>query len=153
MDNIFATKPLFYVKKMYYLDVDLYHYFIGREDQSVSEKNIMQRIDQQIKVNKMMIDFYTSQDFTGKSPKMRKYLIFSLDKVMTVASMILSLDGSDEALRKKKSLWNYIKNRDVKLYLRLRNSPFGVATNLPGKNGRMIMKAEYKIAQKFVGFN
>jgi glycosyltransferase involved in cell wall biosynthesis len=37
VDNIYAYKPLVYVKKLYYLDVNLYHYFIGRNDQSVNE--------------------------------------------------------------------------------------------------------------------
>lgn len=31
VDNIFAYKPLPYMKKLYYLDIDLYRYFIGRE--------------------------------------------------------------------------------------------------------------------------
>ena len=37
VDNIFVYVPLPYVKTMYYLDVDFYRYFIGREDQSVNE--------------------------------------------------------------------------------------------------------------------
>lgn len=38
VDNIFAYQPLPFVEHIFYLDVDLYHYFIGREDQSVNEK-------------------------------------------------------------------------------------------------------------------
>lgn len=56
VDNIFVYKPLPYVKTMYYLDVDFYRYFIGREDQSVNEKVMIGRIDQQIKVNKIMVE-------------------------------------------------------------------------------------------------
>jgi ABC-type transport system substrate-binding protein len=33
-----------YVKTMYYLDVDFYRYYIGREDQSVNEKNMIKNI-------------------------------------------------------------------------------------------------------------
>lgn len=153
VDNIFAFQPLPYVEKIYYMDVDLYHYFIGRADQSVNENNIIKRIDQQIRVNKIMIDIMAKQDFTGKSPRLRKYMLIYLDKVMTVASMILSLDGSKEALRKKKNLWNYMKKKDKAMFYRLRNTPLGVATNLPGKSGRMIMRVGYKTAQKIVGFN
>ena len=36
VDNLFVFQPLPYVKNMYYLDVNFYHYFIGREDQSVN---------------------------------------------------------------------------------------------------------------------
>ena len=37
---------------MYYLDVNFYRYYIGREDQSVNEKVMIGRLDQQIFVNK-----------------------------------------------------------------------------------------------------
>ena len=56
VDNIYVYKPLPYVRSMYYMDVDFYRYFIGRDDQSVNEKVMISRIDQQIKVNKIMID-------------------------------------------------------------------------------------------------
>ena len=58
VDNLFAFEPLPFVKNMYYLDVNFYRYFIGRDDQSVNEKVMIGRIDQQIKVNKLMIDAY-----------------------------------------------------------------------------------------------
>ena len=34
VDNIYVFKPLPYVKTMYYLDINFYRYFIGRDDQS-----------------------------------------------------------------------------------------------------------------------
>ena len=30
VDNLFVFQPLPYVKKMYYMDVEFYHYYIGR---------------------------------------------------------------------------------------------------------------------------
>ena len=44
---------------MYYLDVNFYRYFIGRDDQSVNETNMIKRIDQQFKVTYIMIDYMT----------------------------------------------------------------------------------------------
>ena len=38
VDNIFVYQPLPSVKTLYYLDVNFYRYFIGREDQSVNEQ-------------------------------------------------------------------------------------------------------------------
>ena len=43
VDNLFVYVPLPYVKNMYYLNVDFYRYYIGREDQSVNEKIMIQR--------------------------------------------------------------------------------------------------------------
>ena len=54
VDNIYVFKPLPSVHTMYYMDVDFYWYFIGREDQSVNEAVMLKRIDQQIKINKIM---------------------------------------------------------------------------------------------------
>ena len=45
VDNIFVYLPLPHCKKLYYLDLDLYRYFIGREDQSVNEKVMLKRVD------------------------------------------------------------------------------------------------------------
>ena len=41
----------------------------------------------------------------------------------------------------------------IKLYLRLRWGFLGHGVNLPGKSGRKVSSACYKIAQKFYGFN
>ena len=57
VDNLVAFIPLASVQSMYYLDVNLYRYFIGRADQSVSESVMIGRVDQQIRVNKLMIDY------------------------------------------------------------------------------------------------
>ena len=46
VDNLFVYIPLKNVQSMYYLNVDFYRYFIGRNDQSVNEKIMIKRIDQ-----------------------------------------------------------------------------------------------------------
>ena len=46
VDNLYVFEPLPYVRKLYYLDVNLYRYYIGREDQSVNEEIMISRIDQ-----------------------------------------------------------------------------------------------------------
>lgn len=58
VDNIFVYTPLPYVKNLYYLDVNFYRYFIGRNDQSVNEAVMIGRIDQQLKITKIMLDAY-----------------------------------------------------------------------------------------------
>lgn len=153
VDNIFAFQPLVYVKKLYYMDVNLYHYFIGREDQSVNEKVMIGRIDQQIRINKIMIDVMAAEDFSDKSSKLKKYMTIYLTKIMTVTSIMLILAGTEEALEKKKDVWDYLKEKDPALYKTIHGSLFGIAMNLPGKFGRKCSVGAYKVAQKFVGFN
>ena len=151
VDNIYVFKPLPYVKTMYYLDVNFYRYFIGRDDQSVNEKVMIGRIDQQIKVNKIMIDQYDLR--TIQNPKLRKYMTSYLDIMMTVSSIMLIRSGTQESLDKKKDLWQYLKKKDARLYYKLYFGIFGRAMNIPGKGGRKVSVLAYKLANKLMGFN
>lgn len=151
VDNIFVYYPLPYVKNLYYMDLDLYHYFIGRSDQSVNEQVMIGRVDQQIKVNKIMIDQYDLR--TIQNPKLRKYMTSYLDIMMTVSSIMLIRSGTQESLDKKKDLWQYLKKKDAGLYYKLYFGIFGRAMNIPGKGGRKVSVLAYKLANKVMGFN
>lgn len=151
VDNLFAFQPLPMVKNLYYLDVNFYRYFIGREDQSVNEKVMISRIDQQIRVNKLMAEAYSKYDLSNK--KLRKYMFSYLEVITAISSIMLIRSGTEENLQKKKELWNALKKIDGRVYLKLRYSVLGRGVNLPGKGGRKISVAGYRIAQKFYGFN
>ena len=153
VDNIFAFQPLPYCEKLYYMDVNLYHYFIGRDDQSVNEKVMLGRIDQQIRVNKIMIDVFTNQNWSGLDKNVRKYMMIYLNKIMTVTSAILLVGGTTEDYEKKCDLWSYLKKKNEKLYIRLRMSFLGVMMNLPTKLGRKTTVGGYKLVRKFIHFN
>ena len=151
VDNIYVYKPLPFVKTMYYMDVDFYRYYIGREDQSVNEKVMIGRIDQQIKVNKIMIDDVDL--WSVKNPKCRKYMFNYLEIITVVSTVMLLRSGTQENLEKKRELWKYIKEKDIRLFHKLRHGIMGNTMNLPGKSGRKISIAAYRISQKVVGFN
>lgn len=151
VDNLFVFEPLPYVKNMYYVNVNFYRYYIGRDDQSVNEKVMIRRIDQQIRVNKCMVDYIVETKIADK--KTYKYMLKYLDIITTVSSVMLILAETDEALEKKQELWDYIRQKDRKVYFRLRHGITGSAMNLPGKGGRKVSEGLYRIAQKFVQFN
>jgi len=151
VDNIFVYYPLPFVKTMYYMDVDFYKYFIGRDDQSVNETVMISRIDQQIKVNKIMVDCHDLMKLSNR--KLRAYM-FNYLEIITVVSTILCIkSNTPENLEKKRELWKYIKNKDIRLFHRLRNGIMGSVLNAPGKGSRKFTLAAYKISQKVVGFN
>ena len=151
VDNIYVYKPLPYVRTMYYMDVDFYRYFIGRDDQSVNEKVMISRIDQQIRVNKIMIDDVDLHKVTNL--KCRKYMINYLEIITVVSTIMLIRSGTEENLEKKRELWKYIKDKDIALFHKLRHGIMGQTMNLPGKGGRKISVAAYRLSQKVVGFN
>lgn len=154
VDNIFVYEPLPYVKNMYYMDVNFYRYYIGREDQSVNEKVMIGRVDQQLRVNKLMID-YTVRNrkmiFAGK--RLKQYMLNYLEIITTISSIMLILADTEEALDKKTELWEYLKASDSYLYRKLRYGIMGNGMNLPGKGGRKISVEGYRLAQRFFKFN
>ena len=151
VDNIFVFQPLPFVKTIYYLDVNFYRYYIGREDQSVNEQIMIGRIDQQILVTKLMLGYYHEAKITNN--KLRHYMVRYLEIMMTISSILAIRSQSEENMAKKKELWEYLRKMDLPLYLRLRWGFLGQSMNLPGKSGRSVSIAGYKISQKFFGFN
>jgi len=151
VDNLFAYVPLQHVKKMYYLNVDFYRYYIGRKDQSVNEYVMIDRIDQQIQVNRLMLDSLKLDDIEEK--KLGKCLFHYLEIVTTVSSVMLLRFGTEENLRKKEKLWRYIEEKDSSVYLKLRGGVFGIFLNLHGFWGRKFPVIIYQIARKAIGFN
>ncbi|MEK5040330.1 glycosyltransferase family 2 protein [Sporosarcina sp. FSL K6-3457] len=151
VDNLFVYAPLEYVKKLYYINVDFYRYFIGREDQSVHESVMIKRIDQQIKVNKLLIEQVDLN--TIENEKLHRYMLHHLEIVTVVSAVLLIRSGTAENFNKRRELWKYIKNEDAALYRSLRYGFMGWLMNLPGRPGRIISLGAYKISQRLVGFN
>ena len=151
VDNLFVYIPLPYVKTMYYLNVNFYRYYIGREDQSVNESVMIRRIDQQLRVNKLMIDAYDLKRMQDRH--LRRYMLSYLEIITIISTVMLMKSGTKENLQKKRDLWAYVQSQDRWLFHRLRNHIMGQTIHLPGKGGRKISLAIYKISQKVIGFN
>lgn len=151
VDNIFVYQPLPFVKNIIYLDVNFYRYFIGRDDQSVNETVMIGRIDQQLKVTRLMLGFYDPYKIENK--RLRRYMILYLEIMMVICSILAIKSGSEENFAKKKEIWKFLKEHNFRLYLRIRFGFLGQSMNLPGKAGREVSIMGYKITRKFYGFN
>lgn len=151
VDNIFAFVPLKSVRTMHYIDVDLYRYHIGREDQSVNETVMLRRIDQQLRVNRLMFDALPQPG--DVEPNLHRYMIHYLNLVTAVSSILLIRSGTPEHIEMKEQLWQDLKQKSPDAYARMRRSPAGAAVNLPGKLGRRAAVGAYHVAQRVVGFN
>ena len=151
VDNVFVYVPLPHVKTMYYLDVDMYRYFIGREDQSVNETTMMRRIDQQLRVTKTMIDAVDVMDVTPR--KLRKYLESYLSMMMCICSVFLRMGNTEEDNEKLEDIWEYLKDSSLPLYRRVRTNVLNVGTNIPTELGRKAGLGGYHLAQRIFKFN
>ena len=153
VDNLFVYQPLPAVRNMYYMDVDLYRYFIGRADQSVNEKVMVTRVDQQLRVNYLMIDAHDLEQVKVKSPKLAAYMFNYLSIMMAISSTFLNLDGSPEAIGKKTQLWEYLRSVAPGIHRRMRLASPVTFTDLPGANGRKVSISLYRLARKIFKFN
>ena len=153
VDNIFVYYPLPQVKRLYYMDVDLYRYFIGREDQSVNEKVMVQRVDQQILVTRLMFGYYNLEDLRQMEPKLARYMFRYLSMMLSICSTLLNLDGSPEALKKKQALWTELLGEHPELYRKLKLFSLAALSNLPGSAGRRVEVSAYRLAHKIFKFN
>ncbi|MEG0365482.1 MAG: glycosyltransferase family 2 protein [Coprobacillus sp.] len=151
VDNLFVYQPLPYVTTLYYLDVDLYRYFIGREDQSVNETIMISRIDQQIRVNKMMIDCCDVMNL--KSRKLRNYMVKYLTMITTVSTVLLIKSGTEEHLDKKDEIWSYLKNKNPELYKAVKRTALGSVMEVDSKAGKKVLLSLYALSRKVFGFN
>ena len=152
VDNIFVYVPLPAVKTIYYLDVDMYRYFIGREDQSVNEGVMMSRIDQQLRITQVMIDSVRLPDDVPEK-KLVTYMENYLTMMLCICSIFLQMQNTAESHEKRHAIWDYLKNANPLLYRRLHRRAISVGTNIPTDLGRRIGLSGYHVAQKIFKFN
>ncbi len=151
VDNIFVYVPLPHVRTMRYFNVDVYRYYIGREDQSVNEKVMLSRIDQQIRITKIMID---SVDLsTVSNERLRSYMKNYLSMMMCICSVFLRMEKTPENEAKRADVWAYLKAKDKTLYHEIKRSVVNMLVNIPTNAGRAVGISGYRLAQKIFKFN
>lgn len=154
VDNYFAFVPLPEVQYLGYLDVDLYRYFIGREDQSVNEKVMIGRIDQQINVNLLMAQALRDALASGRvKPALEKYMTRYLSLVCAVSSVLLLRSGTAENLQKRRDLWDSIQQIDPELYAATRANIVGNVVSRDSKWANSLSRLIYHVTRLVVGYN
>lgn len=118
VDNLVAYNPLPCVQTLHFLDVDLYRYYIGRSDQSVTAENITKRYRQQICVMKNMAFSHKYQDLKSLPKGLSRYMFHYLSLLMSLTVMFTT-SGKDNREQRKadlKEMWASIKAADKKMY-------------------------------------
>lgn len=129
VDNLYAYYPLPYTKTVCYLNLDLYRYFIGRSDQSVTITNVVKRYDQQIRVMKLILDAY-KWDYIKKLPKgLKKYMWHFLRAVILNTIFFTGAEDTPERRKAYKEFWQHFKQSDIKLYRKMRYRSYSTVIN------------------------
>jgi glycosyltransferase involved in cell wall biosynthesis len=153
VDNVFVYQPLPNVRRLYYLDADMYRYFIGRADQSVTEENMIRRIDQQILVTKIMADAHDLDLVEQHSKKLALYMYHYLSIMLMICNIYLMMSGREENQKKRTELWKWLKENHPATFRRMRYRSSNVVFLLPGRVGRDIDLFFYKWIRKIYKFN
>ena len=150
-DNLFIYLPLVNTKTIYYLDLDLYRYYIGRADQSVQESQMIQRSSHQVLVSERVCTAYDLTEIENK--KLRKLMMRECIFLMTIGVVFSRLAFNKEGEKQYKELWKSVKEKNPKLYRRMRYFSMATFVSIPGRLGRQIMKLGYRFAHSLVNFN
>ena len=153
VDNIFVYQPLPFVETLYYMNLDFYRYFIGRAGQSVNEQVMVKRVDQQVRVTKLMIQAHDLRKVAARHRRLSRYMFNYLAMMMTISSIFLIIDGTPEALGKKTELWEYLRTVDKSLYHRMKYRAISAVGNIPGYQGRKLSVKLYRLARRIYKFN
>ena len=150
-DNLMICKCLPRVKRMYYIPIDLYRYWIGRPDQSVQEAAIIKRYTHQLLVSEKSFIACDLDNIT--EPMLKKYLRHELFMLFGISIMFARLNRNDEADAKLEEMWDNCKKHNYKWGRHFRHrTPLAVIC-MKGKFGRAVAIFFYRIANKIVRFN
>lgn len=152
VDNLFMFRPLPSVKSIYYMPLDLYRYYIGRADQSVTIENGAKRVDQQILVTRLMVECFDLKALGKKCKRLQQYLLHELSIMMLICAVFTYVKDTPERHANFQALWEFIRERDPWLYRRLRwrsNAFFAKCRFKPSRKATVL---GYRFFKKIVKF-
>lgn len=151
MDSHLLLHPMPYVKKVFYLNAEPYHYIIGRAGQSVEIDVVKKHIDEQILATHMAIDDVDYAQLYEREPNLAMLMIGYVSCMMSVSTLHLFMINTPESLEKNRELWAYLKEKNPTLYGNVKKAWAGRSNRKTGL-GRLLALGGYKLAQKIYKF-
>ena len=150
-DNLMVCKTLPNVRKLFYLNVDLYRYWIGRPDQSVQQSISIRRYYHQILVTEKCFHSFHLDDI--REPMLKKHLKHELFMMFAISISFTRLNKTAESDADLNAMWKRCIAFDPKWgkYFRYR-TPLCLIC-IPGTPGQVITGWVYRICNKIVRFN
>ena len=150
-DNLMVYKTLPHIQKMYYMNADLYRYWIGRPDQSVQQNVMSKRYHHQILVTEKCFTSCHLDDIT--EPRLKKYMKHELFMMFGISILFTRLNKTAETDAALDQMWETCKAFDPKWGNHFRNRTPLWFICLPGTFGQNFSGLVYKFANKIVRFN
>lgn len=148
VDYLYSHTPLPLVRTIRYLDVDLYRYFIGRDDQSVNEKVMISRLDQLLRVNREMVAAMPKPEEVPAN--LYRYMVHYLRINCVVTTVMAQLSGTPEHLEMKDQMWNELEATDPAAGAAVESD---LLARLARSRSRRFVTAAYSLVRAVMGFN
>jgi len=150
-DGLLLLHPMPYVKTLYYLNIEPYHYIIGREGQSVEIDVVKKHIDEQLTVTRLAIGDIDYASLYEKEPNCAMLMTGYVSCMMSVSTLHLFMINTPESLQKNRELWAYLIEKNPTLYGNVKWSWAGRA-NRRTRLGRFVARCGYALAQRIYKF-
>jgi glycosyltransferase involved in cell wall biosynthesis len=117
-DTEYVYMPLIQAKNICHLDLNVYQYFIGRDDQSMSKESLAKNYAQFLVLLDRMIDFDKSQNWAQRNASadiIFHYYFWALMSFLLAPCFIYNTPSS-EATCRIRAVMDYLKTRDSEVF-------------------------------------
>lgn len=150
-DNLMVYQTLPNVRRMYYMNADLYRYWIGRPDQSVQQSITVKRYSHQILVTEKC--FRACRFDEIEIPRLKRYMKHEMFMMFGIAIMFTRLNKTKQTDEALAQMWQNCREFDAKWADHFRKHTALWFICLPGRFGRSFAGWIYRLANKVVRFN
>ena len=150
-DNLMVCRTLPFVERMFYMNIDLYRYTIGREGQSVQDDVSRRRYTHHIQIAESC---FKSVDLDKLSCRQhQQYMKHELFMLFCIATAFTRTNKSAEADAALEVMWKNCEAHSKKWADHFRKKSILLFAQAPGKVGQTLVGGAYKLANKVVRFN
>lgn len=154
VDNIFLYVPLPFVKTLYFIDVDFYRYFVGRENQSVTLENMTKNYKHQLRVMEVLSHAYTYEYLKTLPKRQRNFILDDFIAKSFLTLFYISTGNNEEKNKAYKEYFAEFKKKNPGLYKKLwHGSYFFLPFLLPRCLRNKLVMWGYKKLIKTTGWN
>ena len=150
-DNLMVCRVLHAVEKLYYMNIDLYRYWIGRPDQSVQAKTMMKRYTHHLLVVEKCFSSFHFDDV--KQPRLKKYLKHEIFMLTGIAILYTRMNKTKQVDADLRQMWQKCFAHDEKWGKHFRYYTPLTFICIPGKFGQHFCSFINWIANHIVKFN
>ena len=150
-DNYMIYGNLQAVERMYYMNADLYRYFIGREGQSVQEDVMKRRYTHQLKATELCFQAFHLDSIPNR--RKRAYLKHEMFIMFGISILYARLNQTEQADRDLEQMWERCRRYDWKWAEHFHRKTALKYICIPGRHGAAFVKFMYRFAHCVVRFN